>query len=298
MKNKKIFSLYALIIGLMALQACDDGEEAETEVPSFIKVDSFQVTTGPGQGTNHQNFSDVWVTVEDPNKFKGAYELPAKIPLLREDETEVILRPGIMQDGISSTRNRYPFFTSHREVLDLKPGEVIDLTEEDRIPAVEYSENISFQWMESFNDEDNINLEISENSTMGFEITNEGDEVFEGSGSLKGAFSEEGQILEVKSDKIFDIDPNDPAFMELNYRTDLELLIGIISHRGDETRRELKMGLNPTGNEWNKVYVTFSEFVGRQGMGRPFEIFLGAQNPTDEDNELFLDNIKFITPNE
>lgn len=269
----------------MLLSSCSDDDGVDG-VPSYIRVESFDIETTTTEGTDRQDIKDVWV--QAGNNFIGAFELPATIPILKEGPTDLELRAGVLQDGISTTRSRYPFLQAYDITTNLEKKEVKEIE-----PVVGYNPRTDFIWMERFASEDNLTIEETNDSHVEFEITQESDEVYEGDGSFKATLEEEGNLIEVASKETFQIDPNQPAFMELHYRSDIEIRIGAIAHIGNEIRPVLKMGLNPN-EEWTKIYVYLSDFIGNNVAPYPFRIFIGARNPNNETNEVFLDNIKLL----
>ena len=46
------------------------------------------------------------------NEFQGVFPLPANFPVLKLVNKNIIIEAGIKKNGISSSRENYPFFTS------------------------------------------------------------------------------------------------------------------------------------------------------------------------------------------
>src|ERR1051325_6642847 len=88
-----------------AVAACNIINPAET-VPSYLKVDSIALHADPNtEGSSTSKFTDVWVTVD--GLVQGAYEMPAKFPLLFSGKHRIQLRAGVLLNGISGTRAPY-----------------------------------------------------------------------------------------------------------------------------------------------------------------------------------------------
>src|SRR5258706_10210629 len=73
------------------------------QIPSYLKVNSFILHTDTSQGSSSSKFTDVWVTVD--GLAQGAYEMPAKFPLLFSGTHTVHFRAGIMLNGIAEMRS-------------------------------------------------------------------------------------------------------------------------------------------------------------------------------------------------
>ena len=86
----------------------------EEDIPSTITIESIEV-----DGNHTSKITDAWVYID--NEFQGVFPLPANFPVLKTGELEIIIEAGIKKNGISSSRENYPFFTSfevNRELLE------------------------------------------------------------------------------------------------------------------------------------------------------------------------------------
>src|SRR5688572_2133351 len=135
-----------LICLLVLLQGCDIINPDE-EVPSYIAVDSFTFNPAPtinemGPSTSVK-IRDVWVYVD--NEFQGAYELPVRFPVLSTGNHRIILSPGILLNGIASTRSPYPFYKGH--IQDVNLPENAELKME---PVTSYFDSVQCNFCEDF----------------------------------------------------------------------------------------------------------------------------------------------------
>ena len=105
------FSLFFII--LLFLFSCEVINNEE-DIPSIITIESIEL-----DGNHSSKITDAWVYID--NEFKGVFPLPANFPVLNTGELEIIIEAGIKKNGISSSRENYPFFTSfevNRELLE------------------------------------------------------------------------------------------------------------------------------------------------------------------------------------
>ena len=82
-------ALKFLPVAMLALVACKKTED----VPSYLEVPVFGMTTDPSQGAPSTKITDAWVTVN--GTFVGVWELPARIPVLGAGQAEVEVAPAI-----------------------------------------------------------------------------------------------------------------------------------------------------------------------------------------------------------
>ena len=94
-----------------------DPEEA---VPSVIYIDELSLNVNPGEGTDSHKITEVWVYTN--GQMLGAFDLPARIPVLNQGNTDVLMFAGIKNNGISSTRIRYPFYTTFDTTIAFAAG--------------------------------------------------------------------------------------------------------------------------------------------------------------------------------
>ncbi|MCB0768992.1 MAG: hypothetical protein KDC00_01140, partial [Flavobacteriales bacterium] len=131
-------TLRVLLPVAIALVSCTKGDK----VPAYIDVNAVSVTTEPLQGSATSNITDVWVYADD--ELLGSWEVPSRIPLLREGSTRIRITPGVKRNGAFDDRSIYPFYTSWTGSVDVMRTTSVELT-----PVVGYNEAADF-WIEAF----------------------------------------------------------------------------------------------------------------------------------------------------
>ncbi|MEL6720166.1 MAG: hypothetical protein AAFP82_15755 [Bacteroidota bacterium] len=272
--------------------SCDLINPEET-IPSYITIESIDfVSTSPLQGTSNQKIVEAWVTVDDV--FMGVYDLPATIPVLASGNVEVKVEAGIKDNGISTLPEIYPFFEPYRINVDLTPMETTVLQ-----PTAQYRENTTFALVEDFENGSNIFIdELDGNEATKINITSEG--VFEGRNSGIIRLNTENSIVEVGTDfgrKYRDLQTKGVhVYLELNYKTDVEVAFGIIGHEEavfTPPERLYEPVLFPKAS-WNKVYLNLSRAVFELKTPE-YQISLIATLPPGlESGNIWLDNIKLV----
>jgi len=138
---KYFHSLLLLLLVAFVITSCNPDERE----PAYLIINSVSVSSNPQtQGSNCSNVKDVWVYVD--NQYLGTYQLPARIPVLEEGTKNVILRAGILENGISATHSAYPLYKSDTRSINFIPGQetTIDTFNVAYFPALIYT------WYEDF----------------------------------------------------------------------------------------------------------------------------------------------------
>ena len=108
----------------------------EEDIPSTITIESIEV-----DGNHSSKITDAWIYID--NEFQGVFPLPANFPVLKTGELEIIIEAGIKKNGISSSRENYPYFTSYEINSELLENQNTSFS-----PTVSYL--TSFPYNENF----------------------------------------------------------------------------------------------------------------------------------------------------
>lgn len=281
-----------VLLLLISLHSCEL-INPEEDIPAYLQIDTIAfVADDFRQGTDRQQIVEIWVTVE--GEFLGVYDLPATVPVLQNGERKVSIRAGIKDNGISSTSEIYPFFQPYEVSVSLSPGEVHIIR-----PTIGYVENIKFAFIEDFERENNLWTEDLDGN-IATELVASSEVVFEGMRSGKIELTPENPIVEVATDfaqRFSELQTRGvEVYLEIHYKTDVELALGLIAHQSGTFTPEEKVYefiLRPK-TEWNKVYLNLSQAVFTlQGDSHQITLF-SILPPNQERANIHLDNIKLI----
>lgn len=264
--------------------------KGDQEIPAYVTIDSIYLTTSPStQGSASSYIADAWVYIDDD--LIGAFQLPARFPVLARGVHDLKILPGIKLNGIAATRMAYPFFA---------PVELsVDLTELDTtavgIQKTSYLSSTIFDLIEGF-EGITIQFDTTIRSEAALLLTEPGDSLtFEGSHSGMVKMDTVDQFFECVNDKDFDI-PFAPVFLEMNFRTNNVFVVGIYLYGLDAIQQVPIIYLTPTGNEWKKIYINLTNSLNAYTDMQKFRIFISAIQSASEPNALILfDNIKVVT---
>ncbi len=274
---------------LIALTSCEIINPAE-DVPSYIHVDSFSVYSDlESQGSSSASVTDVWVSVD--GKSLGAYELPATFPVLASGNHRVLLSPGILVNGIATTRNSYPFYTSFDSTVNLESAKTTTLNP--KITYADYAEFAPAPVGEDF-DHSSISLEdtsigsnvhlVDTNNTNGFE----GDY---GYAYLDGSHS----YFKCASITSFTL-PGGGSYVyaELNYKCTTEFTFGLIANTTSNVQVQDIITIRPSST-WKKIYIYLTPTVSSITDATGWKIYMHAtKSDAVSSAELSVDNIKIV----
>ncbi len=289
------FFFFSLLLGGLLLSTSCRKMAGDQTVPAYLKIDSVSINTFyPSEGSPSAKITDVWVYVDDQQM--GVFELPAKFPLLFAGKHKLEIRPGIKLNGISSTRVPYPFYQPIiMEDFEFFPDSVMDLGTVETV----YYQNLKFIWMEDF-ESSVISIIEAETSDTTLERTNPADnpEAFLSEHSRysgKIVLTKDRPAFMAYTFNEFDLPKDDsPVMLEMNFKTDHVLLIGVLVDNPADYSWEELVYLKET-DQWNKIYINVGPVTSRNPNALGFKIYFSAiLNSSEENAEIFLDNIKLI----
>jgi len=250
------------------------------KVPSYLYIESFDISSDIVTGSNSSNIADVWVYIND--NPQGVYELPATFPVISEGAVKVGLIPGIKMNGIATTRVSYPFYSEFSIQKELTP----QLT--DTIyPSAQYIASTKVALLEDFETGNIFNniIRISEPSL-----------VFEGQGSGSIAIENETDNQLAYTTTRFTIPGLTPAaFIELDYKNNHEINVGLRAYRTASAQVINIEKLNLTvKEEWNKIYINFTPEINRLQADEYELTFTFVRKSNINPVNIYLDNIKVL----
>lgn len=292
----KRFSISLLVASLLVtlLFSCNkfDGDQ---EIPAYIKIDTitFKHNSVYPEGSLSVDIANATVYVDD--QFIGMFQLPAMIPVLAEGECKVQINPGVILNGMYSTRAYYPFYEPIIfESIELTPGsEVTELTN----LVTEYRASTIIAWEENFEDP-YYNLDTAGmNSTTDFILTETGsDETFYGNHSGKVLLTSTNNYFRAQTKDRFTSlpDQSQPVFLELNYRGTNQFISGVQTLIYNVLDDEDVLVTLPKEN-WKKLYIYLSPTISYYPESASDALYFYTTLDSNIDEGYFiLDNIRLI----
>ncbi|MEM0991934.1 MAG: hypothetical protein AAGI49_02815 [Bacteroidota bacterium] len=286
--------LRAIVISylLSLLFACNT-INPEEDIPAYLQIDTINfVATNPTYGTSNHKIVEAWVSVD--GVFLGVYDLPATIPVLASGTADIRIRAGIKDNGIGRLPEIYPFFQPYDVTRELVPAEIIKLN-----PSVSYREDINFAFVEEFEAGDGFFIDDLDGNDSTRLVLSTVD-AFEGNGSGLIQLTASNPVAELATDfnsRLKDLQTRGvEVYLEVNYRTDVEVAFGVIGHDAgifSPIDKVYEPILFPKAT-WNKVYLNLSQAVF-DVRGEEYQIVIfTALAPGQTTGFVQLDNMKLI----
>ncbi len=270
----------AFVFLILLISSCNK----EEPIPSYLYINKFSLSTDyPTQGSNSQKITDGWVYID--GLLLGVFELPATIPVLESGSHEIAIKPGIKNNGISSTRLAYTFYETYTTNIELTP----ELTNTIH-PTTTYKSTAVIDWKEDFEGAafsfvDTINTDTVMKATFV--------NVFEGnkSGIIHLDDVKNTYIGESANSYVL---PKGGAsvYLELDYKSNNTFGIGVYS--ANIVSPQSLLFITPS-DEWNKIYIELTSLISNTSNSNPFRIYISMlKEPTVSNPELLIDNVKLV----
>lgn len=278
-----------LCILFLIASSCEKFSGDQT-VPAYLKIDSIYLSASYyTEGTSSHRITDAWVYVND--EFLGAYELPARLPVLKSGKQQLKIWPGIKKNGIAATRVSYEFYTPVTRVIDLVPDSTVSMG----VVKTTYQSSALFLWKEDF-ENISISLDTTDRSTAHIERTASGSPfTFEGNHSGMVVLDSAHNFIECQTHSEYTI-PASPVFLEMNFNTSNSLVVGVFTYGSTLLYQTPIITLNPTNGQWRKIYIDLSTTLNAYSGMTSFRVYFYAFKDAGlKQSSILFDNFKAVT---
>ena len=275
---------WIFILCVFVFVACKKDEVA---IPTYFQINEIGFNDNINGETSTSKISDVWFYVNDQKQ--GIYEMPCTFPVIGDGTNNIKIFSGIKVNGISASRDIYPFYESYDTTLNFISDSILSL-----VPTTKYKQNLNF-YSEDFDGLGN-NFDISINSDTNFISPFPTDSVY-GQLSNVGKVILQNPFLNFEA-TTFEIDDfpsaGSPVYIELDYKNNSTFIIGAYVNFSQSVIKKSIIAINPS-EDWNKIYVnltpTINESIGAQSL----KVFISMLRPESMNSaELSIDNFKII----
>jgi len=288
---------WLLVLAAGVLPGCDL-INPEEPAAGFLFVEPFQLETIPSrEGSASANITEAWITREAA--FIGAFPLPALTPLTAMGEQQLSIMPGIRENGISSTPAIYPFYRSFETTITVRAGKSDTLR-----PLTRYREDARFALLEPFGAGRTTFRELQVGDERNLLRPTE-EAAFEGSHAGRLVLDTLAPAVQLATRERFSTglsENGSPVYLELNYRSGVDVVFGIIAYRNSDPQRGVAL-FNPgfrARNDWNKIYFNLTPLINQEDFDT-FQLGLRSNLPRNdagnfaiERAEVWLDNVKLV----
>jgi hypothetical protein len=298
MKKRYLLSLLPVALWvMMSLHSCSL-IDPKVVVPCYGRVDSMSYFwSKTGEGSRADGITDAWVYMDD-NPI-GAFEMPCKFPIVASNGQHTItIYPGIKEDGFSSQRTKYPYYTSYTVTVNLKQDSFYTF----KPTGITYVSYANFAWNEGFetgtSSIKNVPGSPNEDTTLFIETSN----VFAGLNA--GAIVLDSTATHVKYHYIGQSDTmtlpkdgNTQVYLEINYNCNADFNVGLMENQvnNSETQQAPSVVVYPTNGVWKKMYINLTNNIASAAGDEPFRVYFELYRPAKSTNTyLYLDNIRLV----
>lgn len=287
------YCLFALV-GVFTM--CDTFNPAEP-LPAFIVIDTAFVEANTDlQGSAAHYINNVWVY--DGVEPLGTFPLPAKIPILNEGETTIILQAGVKLNNRSDSRAIYEVLSNDSLTIDLVAGESVNYQ-----PTFNYKQSAYFSYIYDFELANNF---INSTSSATAQTTSNKNLVFEGNRSLTVVLDElnpnfrivSADRLLVQISSVFNVEelPVDGrnTYIEMHYKNDGILTVGMVTNSVGLPGFPFEILKIGPKKEWSKIYIPLTSFLTNNSFSDVQLYFEGSLPASAESARFSWDNIKII----
>ncbi|MFM8949959.1 MAG: hypothetical protein ACKOKB_04175 [Bacteroidota bacterium] len=291
MKNSNLFFVVAFLSAWI-FSSCNL-INPEENAPGFIQVNDFVFNPTPTSiemgSSNSTKIKDVWVYVD--NKFLGAYELPAKFPVLKTGKQKILLTPGIELNGIASTRSPYPFYKGYvtEEVIPENGTLTIN-------PTTQYFDAVQCAFCESFDGSGFSLAPTDQSDTIMYQLAPGDTNVFEGAGSGVVYLDTTNTQFEFSSTTFYELPGSGAAvYLEMDYKCSQEMQVGLYIDLPSSGLEQVPIYVLNPSQDWNKIYIQLGYVVSTYSYSNKFKIYLkGIKNSGSQKASFYFDNIKVV----
>lgn len=277
--------LYIMVLIATTQFGCDEPEPE----PAYITIDGVEEATS-GFDQDDLSITEAWVFAD--GTFLGAYEFPARVPILLSGETSIEVRMGIRQNGILLTPDIYPFYAPVVRQLDLVPG----TTQALGVLPVTTAPETQFALSEDFEPGRNRVFTSLLTGQSGIEVITQG--AYQGAGSGRIDLDADQPVVEIATDMSFSgltgLDRGN-VWLEVTYRSDVPVVWGVVGiDPATGFQRSYDPGFNPS-NDWNKIYFNLtSSIIFSELANYSFALTAFLDENGVSSGSVFLDNIKVL----
>jgi hypothetical protein len=264
--------------------------------PSWLEVTAWtlqsNIDLSGDEGELSHNITEAWVSIDD--KVIGVFQVPFKIPILKDGMCNIKIYPAIKNNGISATKKIYPFLEVYEVNQTLIQNQTLTLN-----PVTKYKSVTQF-WIEDFEDDANSwLLEDDPNTSIAnCEQANENLQPFNGSFYGKVSMNSIDSLWVAYTENDIFIAKGKEAYLEIDYHNTNSLTTGLIYVSTSGVTNNINIRLNAQSPEsvvWKKIYIELKELITASPNSSNFQqSFSCYLDPGQISTEILIDNIKVV----
>lgn len=289
----KILRLTILFIPFLI--SCEGKRET---LPAYITIPSidFKYDNISTIGNGGTSITDVWVY--DNANLLGVFELPATVAVATSGVHDITVSAGIKLNGISATREPYPFYQRWISSLDLVPLDTVTLA-----PIVSYYPETGISFKEEF---ENIVIKVDtipiSDVALVRTITESSDPNYVDKHVGLATINDANKGFKALTKELFSVPTASslPIYLELDYKCNQEFTVAaLVQTPGQGTIESPVITLRSTVKngvmEWKHIYIDLTDYFSGQVNASGFGFsFTAYYNSINTEGYIYLDNTKVV----
>jgi len=261
---------------------------------AWLQVNEWSISANPSlsleEGELTENISEAWVYIND--EVIGVFQVPFKIPILKEGNVTFKIFPAIKNNGISATKKIYPFLKEYVINGTLVKNQVFTIN-----PITQYKDNLSF-WIEDFEDASFQITDDPNTSAANIDTDNVDLQWFNGNAYGKVVLNTEDSTWIAYTTDQLSLPKGQECYLEIDYKVTNNVTTGLIYVTSESTTNNVHIRLNaqkPDVAVWKKIYIDLRELIGNSPSGSLFsQSFIASLDEGNTEGIILIDNIKVI----
>lgn len=292
MQKKKTILLRFMALFMLLIMSCFACTDETEPIPAFVTIAPYTMTTEDSEeGYPSINLPDAWVYAD--STFLGGFGVNRPFPVLEEGITRLEVFPGFRDNGIKATPDIYPFYTTVKVDVDLKPGEIDTI-----YPQIKYRSDLAFPLRDNFDFSTVMESDLDSDPETKLEL-NQSEAIY-GPSCGKITLSKDHTKVQVACNFILSDLPTtgQAVYLELDYKTEVRFAVGVLGYIPSSGAQSIDVVyVNPKKDNWNKIYVNLSEVLHLSQLD-DYKIYIAAiytgDAATDEKQYIYVDNLKVV----
>ncbi len=263
----------------------------EDPIPSYLKTESFSLSTQPLQGSSSSSISELWF-YSDGN-ILGVVDTPVALPLLESGMHTITVFPGIKNNGMGTSRIKYPFYTSFDTTLQFVPGETYTIE-----PRFAYTSSAIIDATRNF-EAGNTFIESSNNNGI-IELLNDPLLAASGVRCARMKLPAGATLLSYIDEENISLEAGEVAFLEMDYSCNNTFVVGVYVITGGNSIKVPVLYLTPTQStdgsvpDYNKIYMDLGMIASQYIAADDFRLYVECTREEAAVPTIYMDDIKIV----
>jgi hypothetical protein len=261
------------------------------EQPAFIQTGTVTLSTLSYQGSNSSAISELWFYAD--GDILGVVDTPSALPLLKQGSQTITVFPGIKNNGMGTSRIRYPFYTSYDTSIFVESGKSYRLE-----PRFNYLSSAVIDATRNF-ETGNTFIAATDNEAV-MDLLSEPELAASGVRCVRMTLPANATLLSYLDETNVDLQAGEVAFLELDYSCNNTFVIGLYAIDGGSSTKVPVLYLTPTQNgdaevpQWNKIYMDLGMVASQYANADSYRIYVECLRSEAESPVIYLDDLKIV----